>query len=168
MAQSTGSKTVLKLSEVRDAVNRALDHDDDWQAQYCEVAMIPIVASAWQASNKNRFAYSVKRVDGLAHIAMEREQNHKRCEEKKWAEVSGYLFSYGFEEESGLCWNRVCTGHYSHSASTTWDGIRRETYHDVIENAYAAYRQAAGTQRYTYDASERLLTDHNIVVVNDL
>lgn len=123
----------LTVSEVVAAVRRAAEQDSDWQAQACEVAMLPAVEAAWRALNKGR-ALSVTVIPGLPHKGegFTREQNLARCAAGKWNEVSGYIFDPGL---AGLVWSRVSADHYGHSAHVAWEGVCRETYHAVIEVA---------------------------------
>lgn len=132
--------TKLPAGLVAAAMSAAKERDDDWQAIYCEIAMIPAVQEAWRKANKNR-PLSIQRVEGIPHKGFAREANFERCLAGTWGEVSGYLFDLG---GSGIPWNLVRPDSYSHSAHVTWDGVRRETNCSVIETVKYAYDQIGG------------------------
>lgn len=132
--------TKLPAGLVAAAIAQAKERDDDWQAIYCEIAMIPAVQEAWRKANKNR-PLSIQRVDGIPHKDFYREANIERGQSGTWHEVSGYVFDLG---GAGIPWNRVRPDGYSHSASRTWEGVCRETHYSVIETVKYAYDQIGG------------------------
>ena len=158
--------TVLKTSDILAAIERAKAQDEDWQAELCEIAMLPAVEAAWRKANKGR-AVSIRRIDGIPHKGFVREANLARGAAEAWGEVSGYVFDYGIEN---LSWNSVRSGYYSHSAATTWDGVRRETYHEFIEQArYAVYpvKVRAGFRHTAFDEHRQNLAEYGLELVDD-
>lgn len=132
--------TPLPSGLVAAAIAQAKERDDDWQAIYCEIAMIPAVQEAWRRANNGR-PLSIQRVDGIPHKGFYREENIKRGQAGTWHEVSGYLFDLG---GAGIPWNLVRSDSYSHSAHVAWDGVRRETNCSVLEVVKYACDQIGG------------------------
>jgi hypothetical protein len=121
--------------------------------------------AAWRAANRGRLL-TVTRIDGIPHKGFSRDDNLARCQAGTWAEVSGYTLDYGVD--AGLIWNSVRPGHYAHSAGATWDGVRRETYHDLIEQARNAVRPVKSHLRQTTFAEYRQrLAEYGLELVDD-
>lgn len=159
----------LLLSEIKAALERAADRDQDWQAAMCEIAMLPAVEAAWRAKNNGQ-ALAVQRVDGIPHKGFEREDNRARGDAKKWAEVSGYILYV--HEDLEYTYNDVRDGWYSHSAAVTWDGCGRSSYCRVIETVKSAYHQLSrttGSFAFAQDDSVAFLREeYGITIVDDL
>jgi hypothetical protein len=117
----------IKASHVLKAMARGQQVSDDWQAQYIEIALLPAVNRRWQAANRDRFeSLILARVPGKPHIGYTPDDNRAVID---WTQFAGYALAYG---PGASRWNSVRADCYSHSPSTTWDGIRRETYHSFI------------------------------------
>jgi len=160
------ANTTLLTSDILAAIATAKAHDEDWQAELLEIATIPAVTAAWRAANKGRLL-TITRIDGIPHKGFTRDANLARCQAQAWAEVSGYTLDYGYGAD-GLCWNSVRPGHYAHSAGATWDGVRRETYHDLIEQARHAVRPVKSHLRQTTFAEYRQrLAEYGLDLVDD-
>jgi hypothetical protein len=133
-------KIRVKLSSILRAIERAKTISDDWQAECCEILLIPAVAKRWQELNANFAGLHVKRIDGAPYAFTCREDNQARCEAKRWREVAGYVLVLFTGDSGDYCWNGVRDDYYGHSASTAWDGIRRDTIssfaHDLRTLAY--------------------------------
>lgn len=159
----------LLLSEIRAAIERAAEHDQDWQAAMCEIAMLPVVEQAWRAKNKGQ-ALAVVRVDGIPHKGFEREDNLERGNANKWAEVGGYILY--LHEDLEYTYNDVRPDWYSHSAAVTWDGCGRSTYCQVLETVKSAYHQLSrttGSFAFAQDDSVAFLREeYGITIVNDI
>lgn len=158
----------LLLSEIKTALERATERDDDWQASLCEIAMIPVVEAVWRAKNNGQ-SLAVKRVDGIPHKGFDIPDNRARGAAKTWDQVSGYVLY--LNEDLGYTYNAVRDSYYSHSASTTWDGCGRSSYCRVIETVRSAFTQAtdpAVRASFRDDATAILRDTYGITVVNDL
>lgn len=159
----------LLLSDVKRALERAKEQDDDWQAAMCEIAMLPAVQEAWRAKNDGR-DLAVRRVDGIAHQGFQPENNRARGDAKKWAEVGEYILY--LSEDAGYTYNDVRPDWYSHSASVTWDGCGRSTRCRVIETVKSACHQltrTSGSFAFPQDDSVAFLREtYGITIINDL
>lgn len=121
-------KTIkINLHELGKAIHRANQTTCDWQAEMIEILLIPKIYRRWQELNKQQFNYcpEVTRWPGLPFIPAYRGK-----ETKCWSLVSGYIVTQ---------WNDFRDDYYSHSASTAWDGIRRETVHMFLEKLRHIY-----------------------------
>lgn len=154
----------LKLSAVLRAIQRAKSVTDDWQAECCEILMIPAIAKRWQELNARLGnGLRIERIDGLRYSFVSREDNQARCDADGWAEVAGYSLIL-MQLENGYCsrWNSVQRSYYCHSASTAWDGVRRETISQFVDDLRnMAHGWDDGDKR-------RRLAAAGIDVVNDL
>lgn len=151
----------VSMEDVRRAVEMARERDNDWQAQMCEIAMIPAVQSHWRAANRGMPELRIERHDGIEHKGFSRELNRARCDAGLWEEVSGYTLVFS----QWSCWNSKRAEHYAHSASSTWDGARRDTYHGFIELLqYASLAEANERMSKTTILAE-LLNDWNVEIV---
>jgi hypothetical protein len=159
----------LMLSDVKAAIERAANRDQDWQAAMCEIAMLPAVEQAWRAKNNGQ-ALAVRRIDGIPHKGFEIPDNRARGDARRWAEVGGYILY--LSAGAGYTYNDVRPDWYSHSASVTWDGCGRSTYCRVIETAKSAYHQAtrtSGSFAFAQDDSVAFLRQaYGITIVDDL
>lgn len=159
----------LLLSEVKAAIERAKERDDDWQAAMCEIAMLPAVQEAWRAKNDGR-DLAVRRVDGIPHQGFQPTDNRARGDARKWAEVGGYILC--LSADAGYTYNDIRPDWYSHSAGATWDGCGRSSRCRVIETVKSAYHQVSrtsGSFAFSQDDSVAFLREtYGIIVVNDL
>lgn len=122
-------KTIkIKMKTLLRAIALAEERSNDWQAQCLEIAMIPAIADRWRELNPgfgtglvvefhpgNKFTVGVGfPIDCKA--------------------LAGYtLCLMKLEGSPPYMWNRVRSEWYSHSASTCWNGMGRETICRFIE-----------------------------------
>ena len=119
----------VSLTTLRDAIARAHAVSDDWQAECCEIALIPAVAKRYAELNAPRLpAVAVIRHDGRHCIGMTPDDNRAVAD---WAEFTGYTLGYGLEVAR---WNSVRSDYYSHSPSTCWNGMSRETVSQFVHD----------------------------------
>jgi hypothetical protein len=123
----------VSLESIRLAMERAHDRSDDWQAELCEIALIPVIAKRWQELNPNFQGLHLERVPGLPHILKTPDDNRAIGDAKRWAEYAGYVLVLFGEGENRYTWNAVRPDWYGHSPSTAWNGMRRETVSQFIE-----------------------------------
>lgn len=155
-------KTIkVKASVILAAMERGKAIDSCWQAGDIEILLLPSVYKRWQELNA-RFPYIVNRVDGLSAAHMTREDNMRITD---WTPFAGYELRYA----NGLGgWNQRRANGYMHSASVTWDGIRRETIHNFIWLLGAmAYQISEGKGIFSRNADD-LLQEARIVLVDDV
>jgi hypothetical protein len=112
-------------AEVRRAVDKAIKiygetHYDLYSAQRMEILLIPKIYKRWKQLADIRFA------GGRPHPEMQssivRAANHFG---------PGYVVTIW-----GGRWNSLRDDYYSHSPGTAWDGVRRETVSQFIEDLY--------------------------------
>jgi len=155
---------IVKASEIARAIEKSYEVDTrSWQAECIEILLIPKVYKRWQRINKAKFGGNIEisRVDGQAYT--NDIDGHKVDD---WSAFGGYLYGYGLK---GLCWNSVRETSYSHSASTAWDGIRRETYHSFAENLRHLYLSLVDDKvQIRKDYVESQLYPYRITFFNDL
>ena len=144
---------VVRLSDVGRAVERAKTLSTDWQAQLCEILLIPQVYARWHEINDY---YTLERVDGIPYSGT-REQNIARGKAGKWNEVNGYIL--------GPAWNSVKPDWYSHGASTTWNGLQRETYSRFVQDIHISYSLAVLGKN---PGSSEYLQTYKVELENDL
>jgi len=119
----------VRLSEIQAAVERAQREHSDWQAQLLEILLIPKVLRRWQEANRPRFTQpTIQRHPGFRWPG----GREKARQVTDWSIYGGYVFTYG--PSTSLRWNSVRQDYYSHSPSTCWDGVRRETNHSFLES----------------------------------
>ena len=159
-----GCRTItVKASQIKAAIACANKISDDWQAELIEVLLIPNVYNRWQKVNGHA-RYVVNRHDGQPHKGYKREDNLTVGELNAWDTIAGYTMQYN---GLGWGWNSVRTDYYGHGPSTTWDGIRRETYHSFLESLRSAvYAIDRGLEPNYYITDT--LRDYKIKFVNDL
>ena len=119
----------VSLKTIRAAIARAQTVSDDWQAQLCEIALIPAVAKRWKELNSRLPGLAITRHDGAPHIGMTPYDNRAVTD---WTVYAGYVLIYF--PESGKGWNSVRDNYYCHSPSSAWNGIRRETVSQFLED----------------------------------
>ena len=162
--QLEGLQTIhVRLSDVGNAIEMAKSTTSEWQAELIEILLIPSINKRWMELN-NGF-YQIERHAGIPYIGFNREDNMARGASNTWREISGYTLSH---PTCDIRWNSVREEYYGHSAGTTWDGIRRETYHsfaDALRNAFYHY---SGRVEYRIERILAVLEEYKIDVVNDI
>ena len=118
----------VSIARLRAAIERAEQVSDDWQAQCCEIALIPQIARRYAELNDRFPAVAVKRHEGKPHKGMTRDDN---LAVPDWSVYAGYVLNYGIDNYR---WNSVSTDHYGHSPSTCWSGMGRETVSQFIHD----------------------------------
>jgi hypothetical protein len=124
--------TTITLESVLEAIERAKQRTDDWQAQCLEILLLPKVARVWKRLNPRFKNLRVERVNGLPHVGYTSDDNRAVSD---WTQFSGYLLIY-FDLPDGQTygWNAVRADGYGHSAGTCWNGVGRETICRFIES----------------------------------
>ena len=123
-------KTIrVSRQTVARAIERANAASDDWQAELLELLLIPSLAKRWQELNPQFPQVAIVRHSGKPHKGYTRDDN---LAVKDWTPFAGYLFQY--DPEQHWNWNAVRTDWYSHSASTAWNGVRRDTICSWVED----------------------------------
>jgi hypothetical protein len=125
-------KIKVKLSAIRQAIKRAKLVSDDWQAECCEILSIPAIAKRWQELNPNLRGLRIWRVAGQPYRFESREINIARCDAKQWGQIAGYVLVLFSTADGDCSWNSVRPDYYGHSASTAWDGVRRDTVSQFV------------------------------------
>jgi hypothetical protein len=123
----------VSLRALQRALKAAKSSSDDWQAECCEIALIPAVAKRWAELNADRFQnVHLDRYEGKPHIGMLPDGNRAVAD---WSEYAGYVLHYSADPSiSNWGWNSVRQEYYGHSPSTAWDGMRRETISQFIHD----------------------------------
>jgi hypothetical protein len=123
----------VSLKTIRAAIARAEKLSSDWQAQCCEIALIPAIAKRWAELNTNHFQnVHLDRHEGEPHLDYTPEQNHAV---KDWSAFAGYVLRYSSDPSiSNWGWNSVRSDCYGHSPCTAWDGMRRETVSQFLHD----------------------------------
>ena len=125
----------ISIRTIKAAIARANAMFDDWQAECCEIAMIPAIAKRYAELNRDRFQHGVAVIchPGKCHKGMTRDDN---LAVKDWTEYAGYVLHYAPNGAylGPWSWNAVKPDYYCHSPSTTWDGMRRETVSQFIHD----------------------------------
>jgi len=167
MYRSKYRKIRVWASELVAAQERARKTTDDWQARLIEYLLIPKLTKRWREANSDRFGtLLLERHPGKPHINYTPDDNRAIGQRKGWAEYAGYTLRYG--ESYG--WNGVRDEYYSHSASTCYDGIRRETYCgflDALDAWIWEIKDGGCLSKMRGNAAEVLLK-YNIEVLDDL
>lgn len=114
----------ISVAQLWRAICRAHRYSNEWQAECCEIVMLPLIARRWQQANADRFAkLQMLRHRGKKYAATHPEDNRRITAEGGWAQYAGYVLYYG----GNLYWNRVTSDYYGHSAAVAWSGVCRET-----------------------------------------
>ena len=118
----------LRLGDLCAAIDRAHKVSREWQAECCEIAMLPQIAKRWREANANLPYLQVLRVKGIPYAEVNRDKNLARGQARSWDKVAGYRLVF-FKDEKGQLygWNTVADDWYAHSAGSTWNGATRET-----------------------------------------
>jgi len=157
----------VKASEIAKAIARAESVSDDWQAANLEILCIPSVRRRWRAINRRFPDLQIVRHTGRAHKGMSREDNIKAY----WPEFAGYSLQYGaLSDGNAWGWNSKARDErdgYSHSASATWDGARRETRCSFCDGLRYSYLAAIGEIKIN-DRVRSWMEPYGIAFVDDL
>ncbi len=123
----------ISLKTIRAALARAAAVSDDWQAECCEIAMIPAVARRLAELNTRHFPrLTMTRHEGKPHQNMRPEDN---LAVKDWTVYAGYVLLYNASPPGPFMgWNAVRADYYSHSPGTAWNGLRREAISEFIHD----------------------------------
>jgi len=155
----------VNASDILSACEVAQMWSSDRQAELCEIILsVPGVMDHWREMNNRQI--ELRRHEGIPHINHQPDDNRAVGEAKQWHLYAGYVFY--LDGRANYSYNGVHEDWYSHSPSCAWDGIRRETYSGWLENMRALAYSWAGEFKLYEERVIEDLTDHNVVVVNDL
>jgi hypothetical protein len=136
----------VTLKQVQAAIARAnRDFPRDWQAEVCEVLLIPAVYAAWQKVNirqRGIFPVLTRETDFKGRKGYWLRYGLPRYEWKR--DTRGHLRKARRDPDAFLNWNHAPTGNesdpwYSHSPGNAMNGIGRETWCRFAEHLrYAA------------------------------
>ena len=126
----------LKASYLLPALERAHAISDDWQAECLEILLVPEVNARWVELTQaaRGFVPSLEWWIGLPDKGLTRDDNEAIYQAKAWTRYAGYTLRLG----EYAVWNSVREDYHSHSASTCWNGVQRETYCLFVEHLRGA------------------------------
>lgn len=146
----------VRMTAVAKAIAKANAISSDWQAELCEIALLPNVYKRWRQINGDR--YTLARIDGLPHIHHSREQNLAIGQSETWDRYAGYVL--------GPSWNSVRPDWFSHGPSCAWNGMRRDTYSRFILDIHQTHCVYA--RGSTLARRSEYLDTYKVRIVNDL
>ena len=126
----------LSIQTINRAIAKAQTQSDDWQAECCEILLIPAIAKRWRELNTRFPGVHLVRHDGMPHRGFQPSGNQAIGERDGWAEFAGYCLRYSDTIE-GYGWNSVRSNYYAHSPSCAWNGVTRETICRFVESIRA-------------------------------
>jgi len=159
----------VEASSVLRAMKSVEDKFDDWQAQYLEVLLLPNVYKRWKQANPNMPDMVLNRVSGETHKGFTPEDNRAVGDAKGWSLFAGYTLRYCLNPSTGESsgWNGVRDDYYCHSPSVAWDGVRRDTYHQFVQDI-AMTVTLWSREKDVHHSSFDLLEKYGVKLVNDL
>lgn len=124
----------VSMRTILRAVRESRSVSDDWQGAILEILRVPAIAKRWRELNPRYRGLELVRHAGLPMVGGWREL---AGDNPDWASFAGYTLIYDrFDNGRVYGWNSVRSDYYAHSASTAWNGVRRETIHRFAESLW--------------------------------
>ena len=152
----------IRVSEVLAAARREREWNPNGvNAPALGVLLHRKVYRRWQQVNRQLHpAPSIERIRGEKP-----PENGRGIED--WTRFRGYVLRFREDEGMFSAWNSVRADYYSHSAGTTWDGIRRETFCSFVDALLGAARRLEEGFDPTW-GQEETLARYRITLVDDI